>query len=58
MRTREVTRRLELDSWDDVTQVLERFPWVEAWHGKRGRVFWEKCMGLETVGFGTSGVLA
>lgn len=55
VRTREVAQRLGLADWDDARQVLERFPWVEAWHGKRGRVFWEMCTGLEVVGFGTSG---
>ncbi|KAK4118255.1 hypothetical protein N657DRAFT_404290 [Parathielavia appendiculata] len=44
VKTGEVMRSLGLvdADWESVTSVLERFPWIDALHGRKGRVHWER----------------
>ncbi|KAI1469246.1 uncharacterized protein F4812DRAFT_323434 [Daldinia caldariorum] len=39
-RISEVTISLDLQSWDDVRQILSKFPWIKAIHERPGNTLW------------------
>jgi hypothetical protein len=47
-KTGEVMRSLGLGDWESVARVLERFPWIEALHGRKGHAHWERSRGLSS----------
>ncbi|KAL2131203.1 hypothetical protein VTI74DRAFT_5406 [Chaetomium olivicolor] len=52
-KAREAVGALGLGTWENVVNVLRRWPWIDALHGKRGREFWEWCRGL-SIGSGSN----
>jgi hypothetical protein len=46
VKTGEMMRSLGLCDWESVARVLEKFPWIEVLHGRKGRAHWERCKGL------------
>ncbi|PMD31034.1 hypothetical protein L207DRAFT_591968 [Hyaloscypha variabilis F] len=41
-KIREICIDLNLRTWEDVRNILSRFPWVGSVHGQSGRSLWEK----------------
>ncbi|KAK3301880.1 uncharacterized protein B0T15DRAFT_325857 [Chaetomium strumarium] len=42
----ECVAALGLVAWEDAVNVLGRWPWIDALHGKRGLGLWERCSAL------------
>lgn len=45
-RVAEVTTVLKLEEWDDVEEIVTKFPWIRSIHGKTAMYLWQKSQGL------------
>lgn len=48
-RLRDISRKMDIESWDGARCVLKKFPWVDCMHDDAGRHVWERaCTNTKT----------